>query len=277
MSRIYFDKSSFSQLWRDSRFDKRQLKRVRSRLSSNYFARRPKVVVGPSLISEIAPLRGSSQFDLEIEFLQILPDAICLKPMIERIQDEVEAWRGGYPPEPFMPNGALGAMLASPEELWKAERLQAQANQETFHEEDSVAQREMTKALPDAKERSELLKRWAENREEVVAEWAGDYMKRNATQFGLSAIATESAWPQPQDLRTVWGFASYRVAHIFVQLRDNRKNDGNDLVDWGHYMVAMYADLLVVDDSKFTEIVKNCPSPAPLATTFQQWAKEFLT
>jgi hypothetical protein len=107
-----------------------------------------------------------------------------------------------------------------------------------------------------------------------VADWAADFMRRRRRDLKLGP--NEARWPPVKELPTIWGYHAYLVSRLFMQMRDGRRVDENDLEDWGHYSAAMYADELVIEDRKFREIAGLCPSPGPTLRSFREWGQSIL-
>lgn len=267
MRTIYFDSSAFSQLWRSKNWRPRELLRARRRLLSKLFGARPRIIIGPTLISEIARIHGRELGQEELAFLRALPDARFLKDVRERVKAELQAVRG-EPNSPFVTPEFQRALLDKATrmpEMWAAEDAQLHEDKRVFINEERKARDGILSDAGGQQEVATNVRRWFADSEATTVDWAQGFMERNLSDLGLGS--DRSAWPDPRGVPTIWGICAYRTAQIMLSNRDARKIDGNDLPDWRHYASAMHADCLVVDDLKFRAIAKASSPPKPEIVT----------
>lgn len=273
---VYLDKGALSELWRSGEFSEQELTRVRRRLCSKWFKRRPKVLIGPVVISELAPLEGHRQFEAEIGLLRQLPDPRLLKPRPELIRAEVARFYG-QTEEPWldgaMAEAVLGPVAALPE-MWAAERQQLITSKEAYRHRQDRLQADMALRTPDRAAQVKAAKEFFAEPEKVVSDWVKFVLRDNVKDLGLPA--NEDEWPPANRLPTVWAFAGYAVARLYLQMHDGRKVDPNDHPDSLHYMSAIYADELVLTDRKFERTIELCPSPKPRVRRFKDWCEDLL-
>jgi hypothetical protein len=276
LTTVYFDKSAFSELWRSKSFAHRDLLRIRRRLCSSWFERRPRVVVGPKLISELAPLRGKEQFWSEIELLKTLPDPLYLTDVPERVALEIAAHATGASADVFLPRERLLRALNGPVPMWNAELIRLGTDRSYLATKDSAARDAL---VAWARGSQGLLhaeaQRWFADPVAKVQEH-GRTLLRDVWQQRLRLTDAWIACCEPSRLPTIWGIAAYRTSQIFLATRDGRRVDKNDATDWLHYAGAMYADEFVVQDGRFRAIVDAAPRPKPKAMTFEDWAAQVL-
>jgi len=277
MTIVYFDTSAFSNLWQSPGFSEIELRRVRRRMCSQLFARRPVMLIGPKIITEMAAFEGRPLFRKELEYLRSLPTALYARSQFERMKAEVAGFSTGVAANVFLSPEEASAILDGASRyphLWQDERDQLARNKSVFTQSEIIARRAI---LANAGEQAAVagrVKAWFADPNAVVTDWARTIMRKFRLELGLPS--KEEAWPAPSSLPTVWAYAAYMVARIFLVNRDGRKIDENDFADWSHYTAAAHADQLVTDDGRFNAIVQCCPAPKPQAVSFKQWASGIL-
>jgi hypothetical protein len=103
-----------------------------------------------------------------------------------------------------------------------------------------------------------VMTRWWE--EVDRAEWVAGVMQ-GGVERGL-LLPDLAANPSIDSAPTAWHFMSFKLARMKLNLGDNRRISKSDASDAQHYASAVYADVLVTDDSAFLEtagLLDDCP------------------
>lgn len=85
---------------------------------------------------------------------------------------------------------------------------------------------------------------------------------------------------RPDQLPSLWHRVSYKVARIYLvgtEGEGRSRVDGNDLVDWEHYIDACYSTALVTDDERLHRIGRLCPEPKVKLVKLDEWAVSILS
>lgn len=268
--RVYLDKNSLSDLWR--RGDKAALRRVRTRLTSPHFSRRPILILSMTTATELLRIHVSSRYEQEVDLLR-RAETEWLRDMRDRAQVEVDTFLGRTP---------RVDMYEDPKrvvQMLDQARVEGRVRKSLVDDHLRItsqyaAQERRNRAAFDAQVarpnsvRSELLGDVAAQ----VRSWAGDYLRKSRQLLRLPR--NEADWPDPSDLPTIWAYYSFVLARMALVVGDGRRIDGNDRHDAEHYAAAAYADDLVTSDRRFIEYASYCPPPKPRVLPFDDWVRE---
>ncbi len=163
---------------------------------------------------------------------------------------------------------------ASDANLLRAEAAQLDSEKQIFGDAMRNAFRSSTQRFSSRSERNKLGREWFRDPVPVVRDWAIDYMRRHRKDLRLPA--DEQTWPAPEMLATIWGDRAYWCAHISRSHQNDSPAKENDYADWRHYVAAMYADDLIVEDGGFRAIAEMCPPPKPRVLRLAAWVEEIL-
>lgn len=222
-------------------------------------------------------MAGTRLFNDIVAFIQSLPDAKYLKPTDERMRDEIAAALGARDADPFLsPEIArtlVDDVFRTPA-VWEAEKQNLARQKASFEHAETLARNSMRDRVGGQRTLAQGAMAWFANRESRIEDWGKDTLRRFREDMRLPK--DEREWPDVRRLPTVWAMTSFRLARMYLVLRDGRKIDANDFPDWGHYVGAIHAESIVSDDAKFRSIIEECPAPKPVARSFADWASDLL-
>jgi hypothetical protein len=158
--------------------------------------------------------------------------------------------------------------------MWDAERLNLAKQKASFERSETLAQNGMRDRVGGQRALAQGVKAWFAQRESRIEDWAKAMLRDFRADMRLPK--EESEWPDVKRLPTVWAMTSFRLARMYLVLRDGRRIDPNDFPDWGHYVGAIHAEALVSDDARFKGIIEECPTPKPITLSFRDWASDLL-
>lgn len=276
-TRIYFDTSAFSALWKASpAVPERVLLCVRLRMVSSQLEKRPVVIISVTLLNELAAAheQGPEAVNHLREQMQFLAGCGCRMPLSHDacVKAEVQGRQGSWA-DPAELRRLLGKVIED-RALVAAERNQFAGRKDTWLDGEQSARDRLLAELGDQGAIGKMGIDWCRNLEFNVEDWCRDDMRRNASLWGLPS--DEADWPGPRTLRTLWAYVSYKLARIALVHRDGRRLHENDLADHQHYFFAAHADVLVSEDRRFREIAALCPPPKPRVVTLAEWVAEVI-
>lgn len=279
---VYLDKNALTDLFTRLGFTARELLRIRRRLCSPYFERRPRVIIGQWLVAEMAPMReditirarARHRFEQERRFLEALPKPLVLRGPTELMREEVLAAIEGTVPNLFLSDDGGISFDDDWGPAWREEFRLLRTGDRAFIAHETAAQADVAAHWPARDVRARELKRWFAQPDEVVERWTLRAMRNRRRELGLSRH--ERLWPKPQMLRTLWAHTAFRIARIYLVNRDGRRTSEGDLADWCHYAAAVQADEFVTTDGRLTAYAAHCPSPKPQLVSFDVWARQLL-
>lgn len=283
-TRVYFDTSAFSALWKPtSTIPERTLLRVRRRMVSPLWDRQPVVIISVTLLDELAAAHEGG------------PEVVA------RLRENVEFLAGCGCRMPLAPDGSVKAEIQGRQGLWADPDELGRLLEKVVEDRALIADErrpfagrkdDWLRGEKQAKDRllaelggqagiGRMITGWFRNREAHVEDWCRDDMRKNASAWGLPA--DEAQWPDPRKIRTLWAFTSYKLARLVLlhqaQVRKDhteKKLDQNDLPDQDHYVFTAHADVLVSEDRRFREIADLCPAPKPRVMSLAEWVAEVL-
>jgi hypothetical protein len=279
---VYLDKNALSDLFGRPGFTARELLRIRRRLCSPYFKRRPRIILGQWLVAEMAPMREDiairaraiRRFEREQRFLEALPKPLVLRGPTDLMREEVSAAINGTVPKLFLSDQGGISFDGDWGPAWRQEFRLLRAGDRAFIAHETAAQADVAERWPARDVRARELKRWFAQPDEVVERWTLRAMRNRRRELGLSRH--ERLWPKPQMLRTLWAHPAIRIARIYLVNRDGRRTSEGDRADWCHSAAAVQADVFVTTDGRLRDYAAHCPPPKPQLVSFDVWARQLL-
>ena len=228
MSKVYLDKGALSELWKSPEFSSRDLLRIRRRLCSGTFERRPRVVLGPQVLSELANMVGRQQFNDELFFLRSIPDYLYLKAVRGRVAAEIARATGDDSTPWLSADEAESLLFAATNDpaMWAAERKRLATDKRNFGRRKRKGRAAFQLTHPTRKLQGQAAKLFYSEPVEMVEHWVIEQLRRN--RFLLKLPPNENDWPSPKSLPTIWGVAAYHSARDYLVMRDGRSLDEND-------------------------------------------------
>ncbi len=282
----YLDTSAFLRLWpplkppfsgTPPKFSTRELLRIRRRLVSSMFVRRPRIVIGIPLLDEIAAThesddpRAVARLSDQIEFLKKCHPLASLG-----FTDSVRAEIDGT--SPWATSKELNAALDVVDnggDFIIGVREQFKDHREKWYKDIKGVQ---ARFLADAAKRADLHrlgKDLEQNLPNEVQDFCQQLLRMTVRDCGLPP--DEEKWPDPRSIPSLWAFAGYHETRTCLVLQRGWKPDPNDSADGQHYICAAHADILVSCDDRFLDIARTCPPPRPKPMHFEEWAREILS
>lgn len=258
-----------------------QAEALRQHLIAKAQRDRPVALGSPSLLQELLPLQRSNP-DLYTRLVRLLFAVVgqnWLRPLNEL--HVAEATHGGRlgGRAPFLPIGTrrrMRELTESPADVLAVVQ-DTQRGIDDFVVGQARAQAEVTGRLAEANDGDPvallpLLREWWNNLD--IADWVKD-IAASGVDRGLVAgdsVSTVSSATVP----SAWHFTSFKLARIRMNIGEGERVQPSDYADAEHYAAAVYADVLVTEDRKFTASADLLVPDRPFSIeTFQEFAARF--
>lgn len=260
-----------------------QADELRQHLIAQAQRRQPIVCGSVSLLQEILPLRAK-RLAFYNKIVSLMFDLIgpnWLKPLNQMYV--AEALNGGLltGQAPFLPlhtRRDMRRLAATPADV-EAVAEETRRGRERFVEDQAQTQASVKARLTEAADGEppdtvRLIRRWWENLD--IADWV-----RDATQAGVDrGHIPPERFPEvigPDTMPTGWHFMAFKLARIKMNLGEGEKVKASDYTDAEHYASAVYTDVLVTEDQRFTKTADLLADGRPfIIETFEQFAHRFV-
>jgi hypothetical protein len=136
-------------------------------------------------------------------------------------------------------------------------------------EKEEKAARDKIKMDFGVKQSSFHLSNWWKKPETRIDEWVTEYLEKNAIRLNL--CAERRNWPHPQAFESIWRFHAYKMARIYLNVRENRRIQGSDLFDAHHYVAASYTNIMVCNDGDLRDTFEIIPKKSFILETFEEF------
>lgn len=272
--RVYLDTSAFSSLWGHRAFSDRELLRLRRRMTSPLFLRRPSLCIGVALLDELSHAHEKgpvavSRLREQVELLQSCRPTMALAPD-DAILAEIH---GGSPLAEYWRIEELLNRVVDDPAIVAAERAMMRRRMRSWYDREVSRKDGLLKQFAQ-NEVGPATARWGRTLAEHVDDWARDELRKMVRRWKLPS--NEASWPAPSSIPTLWNLMGFKLARLSLVHRDGRAIRENDLIDRDHWGFAAHTDVFVSEDRIHREITSLCPPPRPKVTDFETWARDLL-
>lgn len=105
---------------------------------------------------------------------------------------------------------------------------------------------------------SSSIKDWWANPEQVIDRYVIYYFERNHKNLGLRPWP--SSWPNPRTAFSLWNVTAFFLTRIYLNLAEGASIKPSDFYDAVHYSAASYSDIMITDDTAFSNTYANATS-----------------